>query len=763
MHPIIEWGRQRFGGSEVPPERRLMELKSSLAQVGLDAGETAPRLAPLLDIPLPLERASPLPPDELRRRQIDAIVDWILTGARAQPIVLAVEDLHWADPTTLDVLAALAERGARTPLLLVATARPEFRPPWSLQSHHAAIVLAPLERAQVRRMIGEIVSRRVLTPEVIENLSDRAGGVPLFVEEVTRLLLERGEQGAAQAIPPTLQQSLAARLDRLGDAREVAQVGAVLGREFSYRLVQALAGGMPETALQSALACLSEAELLFVEGVPPKAVYHFKHALIQEAAYQNLLRSRRQELHRRAGEILQDQSDGAGSAPEIVAHHFTEAGLDELAIEWWGKAGDQALRRSAFQEAIAHLGKAIEMADKAEGVAARAVGGSAASSQRVKLQTAYGQALMYSKGYAAEETRAAFARAGELAGQAETSIARGQTRHAQWARSLMGGEITSARSLAESLLREAEAEGGAAVHARRALGLTCLYQGKLALARSQLELALADNAPERDMDARRLFGIDFKTTATAYLALSVLALGDAEHARRLIDQAVREGGESGHVATIANTTVHKVLLESFRDDPAATLSAGELIVEFARANNMAAYAAAGELFLLWARGRLLDPEAGASQLRQALAAFEEQGNKLFAPFIHGLIAELEALTGRADIALGSVQTGLSLAEETGERWTDPLLFRRKAEILFQRDPANPAPAEEALRTAIEIAKQQGSRAFGLRAALSLAKLYRSTGRTADDHAVLAPALEGFLPTPELPEIAEAQAVLSRLA
>jgi predicted ATPase len=209
--------------------------------------------------------------------------------------------------------------------------------------------------------------------------------------------------------------------------------------------------------------------------------------------------------------------------------------------------------------------------------------------------------------------------------------------------------------------------------------------------------------------------------------------------------------------------VHKVLLDSFRDDPAATLRASELVVEFAREHNMAAYAAAGELFLLWARGRLFDPEAGGSQLRQALAAFVEQGNKLFAPTIHGLIAELEAMMCHTDVALASVDAGLALAEETGERWTDPLLLRRKGEILFQRDCTNPTPAQETFRAAIEIAKQQGSGSFGLRAALSLAKLYHSTGRSSDVRAVLAPALEGLSPTPELPEIAEAQALIERLA
>ena len=204
--------------------------------------------------------------------------------------------------------------------------------------------------------------------DVVDGVGERTGGVPLFVEEVTRLLLERNAQGGAQAIPPTLQQSLAARLDRLGEAREVAQIGAVLGRDFSYRLlrdVSSSAAGFDELRLQAALDRLTEADLLFADGAPPTAAYRFKHALIQDAAYESLLKSRRQTLHRRAAEALRD----ANAEPEAIAHHFTEAGLDDLAIEWWGKAGDQALRRSAFQEAIAHLGKAIAMADKPWAVA----------------------------------------------------------------------------------------------------------------------------------------------------------------------------------------------------------------------------------------------------------------------------------------------------------------------------------------------------------------------------------------------------------
>ena len=367
LHPIAEWGRQRFG-ADLPTEQRLADLEHTLRLTGLDPTEYAPLLAPLVDVLLPEERAAKLAPEELRRRQLAAMTAWILAAARTQAVVLAFEDLHWTDPTSLDLMRALAERGAQVPLLIIATARPEFRPPWSVRSHHSVISLSPLDAAQVAKMVAELSARHALPRDIVEGVNERTGGIPLFVEELTRLLLERGEQGGAQAIPPTLQQSLAARLDRLGAARETAQIGAVLGRGFSYALLQSVAG-LDEDALQSALERLAQADLLIAEGDGPQANYRFKHALIQDAAYGSLLKSRRQALHARAAEILRGS---ASPEPEAVAHHFTEAGLDDLAIEWWGKAGDQALHRSAFQEAIAHLGKGITLADKAGAMARRA-------------------------------------------------------------------------------------------------------------------------------------------------------------------------------------------------------------------------------------------------------------------------------------------------------------------------------------------------------------------------------------------------------
>ena len=563
LHPIAGWGRQRFG-EDMPAGQRLSDLENTLRLVGLDPDEYAPLLAPLVEVSLPEDRAANFPPEELRRRQLAACVAWVLAGARSQAIALAFEDLQWADPTSIDLFRALADRCAQAPLLLIATARPEFRPPWSIRSHHGVISLAPLDRAQVLRIVGEIASRHALSREMVEVLSERTGGVPLFVEEVTRLLLDRGEQGGTQAIPPTLQQSLAARLDRLGEAREIAQVGAVLGRNFSYPLLQAI-GGLREANLQSALERLAEADILFVEGAPPRASYRFKHALIQNAAYESLLKSRRQALHRRAAEILRDQHER--SEPEIVAHHFTEAGIDDLAIEWWGRAGDQALRRSAFQEAIAHLGRAIAMADTAREA-------TAPTALRLKLQADYGQAVMWSKGFAAEETKAALERAGQLGVQGEKSAERYMVYYGQWVRALVRGELKSSRTTAETFLREAEAEGRAmeAVVARRAIGLTCLLQGDLVRARSHLEGALADHIPQRDMDARRLFGIDAGITAKSYLATTAWLMGEVEYARRLIEQAIEEGDRSKHVTTIANVYTYWNMLECYRGDPTATSS-----------------------------------------------------------------------------------------------------------------------------------------------------------------------------------------------
>ena len=789
LHPLAEWGRQRFGGSETPADQRLIDLESTLGLIGLHPAEYAPLIAPLVDVPLPEGRTAKLAPEELRRRQLAALVAWILASARSQAIALAFEDLHWADPTTLDLMGALAERGAQAPLFIIATARPEFRAPWSLRPHHSLIALAPLDRAQVARMVGEISSRQALSEEVAEGVSERTGGVPLFVEEVTRLLLERGTEGVTQAIPPTLQQSLAARLDRLGEAREVAQIGAVLGRDFSYALLSAVAGaalaaadyravasvadrgpaGLSEAghrgvapvaaiadrSLQTALERLAESGLLFVEGAPPNASYRFKHALIQDAAYDSLLKSRRQALHRRAAEALLS----ANAEFEVIAHHFTEAGLDDSAIKWWGRAGDQALRRSAFQEAIAHLGKAIATADK-EGAAPRRADAAASSRRRLKLQTDYGQAVMWSKGFAAEETKTAFARAAELAARTDDFSERFAACHGQWTLEIVRGELRSARELASTFLQEAE-DAGRVVEtgvAHRGLALIGYFSGDFLDAQTHCERALEACTPGHEEKARERFGEYTGALVMSCLAITSWQLGKVDRARELIETANRRAAEFGHVPSMGYPLLFRSHLEVLRGDAAAALSSAEALESCARERGMTLWRQWAELSSAWARGRLYDPAAAAAEFRRDLAACSDQGAMINMAFFQALLAQLEMDTMASETALKRIDDALDLAGQGDNRRYLSFIHRLRGEILLKRDPSNSAPAEEAFRTAIDFARHQSARSLGLQAALALAKLLRSTGQAAEAHAVLAPALEGFSPTPEMPEIAEAMSL-----
>jgi len=764
LHPIAEWGRQRFGGADVPAERRLADLENSLAQVKLDPADTVPLVAPLLDIPLPKERMPALAPEELRRRQLAALTNWVMAGARAQPLVLAFEDLHWADPTTLDVLRGIAERGALAPLFIVATMRPEFRPPWGMRSHHGTISLAPLDRSQVRDMVGELSARHALSREVIEDVAARTGGVPLFVEEVTRLLLERGEQGGIQAIPPTLQQSLMARLDRLGGAREVAQIGAVIGRGFSYSLLRAVAA-LDDAPLQAALEKLADADIVLVQGLPPESDYRFKHALIQDAAYENLLKSRRQILHRRVAETLRDRfADTAVAEPEALAHHFTQAGMTDDAIEWWGKAGDQALRRSAFQEAIAHLGKAIAMADKSGETALRAATPASASSiQRLKLQTSYGQAMMWSKGYAAEETKAAFRRAQELGTSTDKSDERYITYYGQWGVNLLSTELSAAQETARLLLREAEPQTTEALAGHRLIALTSLCQGSFADARIHSEKALEIDDSAWHRDAKLRFGQDSRIAALCYLGLSRWTLGEVRSAREPIEKAITDAVESAHVPTLANTYYFAAMFDLFRGDAEVALRAAQATVELSREHALSLYLTVGNACVGWAHAHLGDRETGAAELRQALADLAERGNRLWLPLYQGLLAQIESDAGDVARASVTIDEALALVDQIGGYWAAALLYRIRGQILLKRDPMDTVPAEEAFLIGIAIAQRQNAKSFELQAALALAQLYQNTSRAADAHAVLAPALAGFSPTPEFPEIAESHALLAVLA
>ena len=384
--------------------------------------------------------------------------------------------------------------------------------------------------------------------------------------------------------------------------------------------------------------------------------------------------------------------------------------------------------------------------------------------RRLELQTSYGRALLWSKGFAAQETKAAFARAEELAADTGNVDERFATYYGLWLGSMGRGEMGSARETAQTFLREAEAVGRmtevAAAH--RYLGLTCLTQADLIEARAHCEEALRIYDPQRERDAKFRYGTDTAASATAYLANAKWLLGDFGQARELLEEAAVRAVQSSHVPTQVNVCCFNVVFEVFRDDAQAVLRAARSLLELSREHGIPIFSSLGAMFSSWARARLGEREAGVMELQQTLTAYTEQGSRVTAPLVTALLAELEAESAGDSEAMGRIDGALSLAAETGERWTDPMLHRIRGEILLKRDPTDTAPAEEAFLTAIAVAQQQKARSFGLRAALSLAKLYQSTGRAAGAHAVLAPALEGFSPTPELPEIAEAQALLAAL-
>jgi class 3 adenylate cyclase/predicted ATPase len=767
FHPALGWGRARFGGSEVAPERRLAELESLLTNIRLDAGKLAPLLAPIAGIPVPPELLSSLSPEEIRRGQLGAMVEFAIAGSRIQPLVLVFEDLQWFDPTSLDFVKGLGESDAPAPILILATARPEFSPPWNLRPSHHLISLSPLDEAQVQRMIAELAPHRTLPTEVMRRVSERAGGVPLFIEEVTQLVLERGER--AYAIPPTLQQSLAARLDRLGPAREVAQLGAVLGRNFSYSLLCDLAihsapanRRLDEASIQLALTRLVDAAVLFVEGQPPEASYRFKHALIQDAAYDSLLRRRREALHRRAAAALIT----ARSEPEAIARHLTAAGAKRLAIEWWGHAGQDALRRSAFQEAMTHLGTAIALADEIEREAPNdEATDPALSERRLRLHTDYGYAAMWAKGFAADEMGAAYARASQLAGRSAEASPRFIAYYGESLTSFVRGETRQALAQAEVFLREAEAEERAteAGVARRVLGFVLLLLGDLKGAATALERALADYVYERDRETLVRFGNDTRVSATNFLALTEWHLGEFERARQLSDESTRRAAELGHAASLSGALFFKTMIENRRGDVPATQAAVNSLLAVTQEHNLKTYADLAQVYANWVRGKQGELEAGAFGLKEALASYLAQGNKSGAPMAYGLLAELEAMRPNVGSALMAVDAGLAIAEETGERYTDPYLYRLRGDLLLMRSSNDPSSAEQAFQTAIAVANGQGARGYALMASYSLAKLYKAIGRQADARAVLAPALDGFPPTPEMPEIAEAQALLGCLS
>ena len=676
LHPIAEWGRQRFRGADLPAERQLSDLENTLALVKLDPAENVPLLAPLLDVPLPPEHRPILAPEELRHRQLAALTNLVMAGARTQPAVLAIEDMHWVDPTTLDLLRGIAERGALAPLFVLLTARPEVRPSWGARSHHGAISLVPLDRQQVRHMVGELTARHALAKELIEGVTERTGGVPLFVEEVTRLLLERGEQGGIQAIPPTLQQSLTARLDRLGPAREVAQIAAVIGRGFSYPLVRSVAK-MQDEALQTALERLAEADILLVQGLPPESEYRFKHALIQDAAYENLLKSRRLALHRRTGEILRDQFAATAAAePALLAHHFTQAGLTEAAIEWWRTAGQRSLARSALLEGVEQLKRALDQI-------ATLPATPDLRREEIKLQLAFGNAL-----------------------------------------TLMGHFVDGKH------------------HFDRAL-------------------AIYDPAEHRPLTTRS--GRDVGVTLLSVRSGSLWVLGYPEASRNEGKRAVNEAREIGHAATLMFALFWASWLHMLYGHYAEARSFLDEFAGLADEKDASLFWKATEIAF---RGALFAETGNASEAVRAITSgmtsLRSTGAALYEPWHLWHLARAYAELGQLDDARRCIDDAIDKVERGNEKSSEPEVHRVAGEIALKSFPPDTEKAEKHFERALSVARQQQQKSYELRAAMSMARLWRDHGKPQQARELLAPVYGWFTEGFDTRDLKVAKALLDEL-
>jgi class 3 adenylate cyclase/predicted ATPase/ABC-type transport system involved in cytochrome c biogenesis ATPase subunit len=748
-------------------EQRLDKLEAVLAMDASRVQAVAPLFAALLSIPFG-ERYPPLAlsPTQQRRRTLEALLDQFEGLARQQPILLSFEDAHWADATSLELLDLTVERVRQLPVLALFTFRPEFEPPWVGLPNVSTLTLGRLDRSNVQSMVARVAGGRMLPAEVTEEIVVKTDGNPLFVEELTKTVLEAGilvEDAEGYrldgplpplAIPTTLHDSLMARLDRLAPVREIGQIGAAIGREFSYSLLRALVE-RDETALKDALAQLEDAELVFRRGDPPEAIYSFKHALVQDAAYENMLKSRRRVLHQRIAQTLRDRFQTiAESQPEIVAHHFTQAGLSEAAIEWWVKAGDRALDRSANNEAIAHLEKAISLAEGlADGPAQRLL--------RLRLQTTYGHALLHGRGHSQPETIAAFARARELAAGIEDTAARISAYYGMWLVSFVRADLAPMREVAAASLRDARHSPGlpAAGRAMHVFGVTCWFQGDYVGARMHLEQALAAYERERYQHLAPRFVFDDKVVATGWLAVVLWALGAVDQGIHLLDSALSLARQSGHLPTVAWAHAYQCRFAGICRKPGKARPHAEELVGLAREHGLPMRLADGSFYHGWARWCAGDGD-GEAGMREGLALWHEMHYRLFEPLTGTLLAECEAGAGRVEVGLATLDAQLAAIEQTGERWFDAEVHRVRGELLLKLRRPDVAAAESAFMRAIEIARSQQTRMFELRAALPLAKLYQTTGR---DHVVselLVPALVGFNAGPDVPEVEEARRLLT---
>ena len=753
FYPVSEMLRQLLG--EGAAEEQLAQLATRLTAVGLKPAAAISLLAPLLNLaPSAHYPASTLPPEQQRRRLLATLVEWLLGAARAQPLISVIEDLHWIDPSTLELIQLLVEQGATGPLLLLFTARPEFRPPWLPRSHHTQLTLNRLSAREARTMVGEVAAGNALSDETVATVLERTGGVPLFVEELTKSVLESGEV-KYRAIPVTLHDSLMARLDRLGPAKEVAQVGAVIGRDFSYELLQAV-HQVPELELQETLRKLADAELVFVRGIAPEASYQFKHALIRDAAYEAILKRRRKELHGVVARTIDEQFPALKeSHPEVLAQHWSEAGEIAKAIQYFELAARRSTARSAMMEAERHYRSALELLTRLPANVER-------DRHEVELHLASGPALIAVKGWAAPEVEFAYTRARELCqplGDAPFAAMFGS-----WTVPLARGELTKAYLLAEQLLRQAQAkeEPAQQLYAQFAVGQTSYWMGKFVSAREYLEIANSLYDSERDRPLAFLYGFDAGVCCLSYLSWILWQLGYPDQALDRGNESIALAQRLSHPRSLGWAEFFACVLFQYRGEACAAQEKAETVIALSAEHALTDFSAWATSLRGWAMAEQGRYEDGILWILRGLNLSRATGAGLLRPYILTLLAGAYKETGRLGEGLSSLEEAINAADQFENRIFEAESNRVKGELLLKQDNSNP-DAQHYLERAIEIARSQSARSLELRATMSLAQLLTNHGRGAEARLMLGEVFRSFTEGFGTAGLQDAKALLGELS
>ena len=773
FYPVIGqiWRGADFVGGE-PAAERLKKLEIMIGRTGLDTRQVVPFLATLLAIPIaghypPLEMA----PSEVKERTIEAMIALVIALAQRMPLLMVVEDVHWIDPTSHELFSRLIERVQPLPALVVATFRPEFAAPWVGRAHVTALLLNRFGRSQAVAMINQIVSGKTLPAEVLNQIVAKTDGVPLFVEELTKSVLESGllreENGAyvlaatltPLAIPSTLHDSLTARLDRLSPIKEIAQIGAAIGREFSHTLLEAVSP-IKGYALRHALDQLIEAELIYQRGPAPTVSYTFKHALVQDAAYISLLRGRRQRIHADIAQALEQRAAGEEAAPAIIAHHFTEAGLAEPAAACWLAAAEQALSQSAATEAERHASAGLALIP-------RIADGPERDTLELALLVARGNALVPLKTLSAPETFEAFTAAKQVLDRSTgTDLQRVCILYGLCTGYTLRARMPQAFDLAHQIIEIAERQDEPTYYVvgYRLLGTLQFYAGQNRAALASLQKGGAYRDPGRQRPVSYRFGWDPSLAILCYEVLVRLSLGLLDSAAKISTQTRAEFRDHAHPPTIATSifcggTWPKAVLN---DLEGLERDSAELVAYCAEKKIEQIRLLAG-LHHAYARAVREPIESNVAFIRDAIEAVRRSGSNAGNSILISNLAEALMMGGDLAGAEAALADGFAFVEQSGEGYWLADLHRLSGHVALKRREPDRLRAETCFTRAIEVARSQEARLLELRAATDLVLLWREIRSDCDPRGLLEPILAGIEGGETSRDVRNARALLAELA